>query len=191
MRKAAVRHGDPTTTSGFVMAYSSTIHDDGKKVALSGDEATCGNCKGVFKILGTGQGMFEKSRGVVVDGDQVLCPCKKNRVIVGNNPGIFLTITEGSGRVTNAAGASTVAAAASPAQTIDEATHTRWCLVWDRVTGESLANREFVADVGGVRQYGKTDGQGYAKIETNGEQAFNIHVVFSSPKRILKPRQGN
>ena len=51
MRKAAVRHGDPTTTRGFVMAYSSTIHDDGKRVALSGDEATCGNCKGVFKIF--------------------------------------------------------------------------------------------------------------------------------------------
>jgi hypothetical protein len=115
----------------------------------------------------------------------VLCPCKKNRVIVGNNPGIFLTITEGS------AGANSVTAAASPAQTIDEATHTRWCLVWDRDTGESVTNQEFVADIGGVRQYGKTDGQGYAKIETNGEQAFNIHVVFSSPKRVLKPHQGN
>ena len=45
MRKAAVRHGDPTTTGGFVLAYSSTLHDDGKKIALSGDEATCGICK--------------------------------------------------------------------------------------------------------------------------------------------------
>ncbi|SAK99012.1 hypothetical protein AWB81_05658 [Caballeronia arationis] len=52
MLKAAVRHGDPTTTRGFVMAYSSTIHDDGKKVALNGDEATCGNCEGVFRIFG-------------------------------------------------------------------------------------------------------------------------------------------
>jgi uncharacterized Zn-binding protein involved in type VI secretion len=75
MRKAAVRHGDPTTTGGFVMAFASTIHDNRKKVALSGDEATCGNCKGTYKIFGT--------------GDKVLCPCGKNRVIVGSDPGIF------------------------------------------------------------------------------------------------------
>ncbi|SDG64929.1 PAAR domain-containing protein [Paraburkholderia phenazinium] len=110
MRKAAVRHGDPTTTRGFFMAYSSAIHDDGKKVALSGDEATCGNCKGVFKIFGTGQGMSEKGRVVVVDGDQVLCPCKKNRVIVGSNPGIFLnTRNEGAGASSAGASYSTVA----------------------------------------------------------------------------------
>lgn len=92
MRKAAVRHGDPTTTRGLLMAYSSTIHDDGQKVALSGDEATCGNCKGTYKILGTGKGMSEKGRDLVVEGDLVLCPCKKNRVVVGSNPGIFLTL---------------------------------------------------------------------------------------------------
>lgn len=108
MRKAAVRHGDPTTTRGFVMAYSSTIHDDGKKVALSGDEATCGNCKGAYRIFGTGKGMGEKGRVVVLDGDRVLCPCGKNRVIVGSNPGIWITTSDGS------AGASSAAAAISP-----------------------------------------------------------------------------
>jgi len=56
---------------------------------------------------------------------------------------------------------------------------------------EPLANRDFVADIGGLKQSGKTDGQGYAKIETSGEQPFNIHVIFSSPKRVLKPGQGN
>ncbi|MCF1368079.1 PAAR domain-containing protein [Burkholderia cenocepacia] len=91
VRKAAIRHGDPITTSGIVFAYSSTIYDDGKHVALSGDEATCGNCDGTFKIFGTGAGMSEKGRNVVVDGDLVLCPCKANRVLAGSNPGIFLT----------------------------------------------------------------------------------------------------
>ncbi|WP_341844977.1 PAAR domain-containing protein [Caballeronia fortuita] len=55
MRKAAIRDGDPTTTGGLVIAFSSTISDDGRKVALSDDEATCGNCKGVHKIHGTGK----------------------------------------------------------------------------------------------------------------------------------------
>ncbi|WP_236654902.1 PAAR domain-containing protein [Burkholderia pyrrocinia] len=90
VRKAAIRHGDPTTTRGIVFAYSSTIYDDRKHVALSGDEATCGNCEGIFKIFGTGKGMSEKGRDVVVEGDLVLCPCKANRVLAGRNPGIFL-----------------------------------------------------------------------------------------------------
>ena len=92
MRKAAVRHGDPTTTGGTVMAFQATIFDDGKRIALTGEEATCGRCDGVFKIAGTGQGMSDNGRPVVVDGDLVLCPCGKNRVIVGANPGIFLEI---------------------------------------------------------------------------------------------------
>ncbi|MEQ5839902.1 PAAR domain-containing protein [Paraburkholderia acidicola] len=96
MRKAAIRHGDPTTTGGFVMVFSSSIYDHGTKVALNGDEATCGNCKGTFKILGTGKGMSEKGRVVVVDGDLVLCPCKKNRVVIGSNPGIFLETSGGA-----------------------------------------------------------------------------------------------
>nr|WP_269510870.1 PAAR domain-containing protein [Burkholderia sp. IMCC1007] len=96
VRKAAIRHGDPTTTGGVVFAYLSTIYDDGKHVALSGDEATCGNCDGTFKILGTGKGMSEKGRNVVVEGDLVLCPCKTNRVLVGPGPGIFLTSSEES-----------------------------------------------------------------------------------------------
>jgi uncharacterized Zn-binding protein involved in type VI secretion len=101
MRKAAVRHGDPTTTRGFVIAVTSTIFDNRKQVALSGDEATCGNCKGAWKIYGTGKGMSEKGRDVVVDGDLVLCPCKKNKVLVGSNPGIFLQSSTGSESTSN------------------------------------------------------------------------------------------
>jgi hypothetical protein len=91
MRKAAIRDGDPTTTGGFVIASSTSIRDKGgKKVAMDGDEATCGNCNGTHKIFGTGKGLFKKGRNVVVEDDQVLCPCGKNRVMVGDNPGIFL-----------------------------------------------------------------------------------------------------
>jgi uncharacterized Zn-binding protein involved in type VI secretion len=67
MRKAAVRDGDATTTGGFVSASSSKLIRDGrKKVALSGDEATCGNCEGSYRIFGTGTGLSEKGRDVVV-----------------------------------------------------------------------------------------------------------------------------
>ncbi|KDR24940.1 MULTISPECIES: PAAR domain-containing protein [Caballeronia] len=90
MRKAAIREGDPTTTGGYVIAGSSTISDDRRKVALSEDQATCGSCNGAHRIHGTGLGIKEKGLCAVVEGDIVLCPCGKNRVAVGRNPGIFL-----------------------------------------------------------------------------------------------------
>lgn len=34
----------------------------------------------------------------MVDGDLVLCPCKKNRVIIGSNPGVFLETSSGAAR---------------------------------------------------------------------------------------------
>jgi hypothetical protein len=184
MRKAAVRHGDPTTTRGFVIAVTSTIYDDGKQVALSGDEATCGTCKGAFKILGTGRGMSEKGRVIVLDGNLVLCPCKRNRVIVGANPGIFL---EASG---DATGARDTYAPGAPDQPAQATQHTRWFLVSDSVTGEPLTNRAFVADIGGMRHSGRTDGLGYAMIKTDGAQSVEIHIHFASPKRALTPFQG-
>ncbi|MFL9962798.1 PAAR domain-containing protein [Paraburkholderia sediminicola] len=120
VRKAAIRHGDPNTTRGFVIAYSSTIYDDNKNVALSGDEATCGNCKGTFKIFGTGEGMSEKGRVVVVDGDLVLCPCNRNRVIVGNNPGIFLQCDDGQSTSTRMRATATGTASSSAVSVYDE-----------------------------------------------------------------------
>jgi uncharacterized Zn-binding protein involved in type VI secretion len=86
-----VRDGDRTTTGGWVIAHSSTMFDGDKHIALHGDEATCGNCKGTFKISGTGDGVSENNRVAVVHGDKVLCPCGKNRVIAGRDAGCHMT----------------------------------------------------------------------------------------------------
>jgi uncharacterized Zn-binding protein involved in type VI secretion len=90
MRVALVRHGDTTTTGGFVMAFKSGMHDHGKKIAISGDRSTCGNCKGDYPIHGTGKGISNRGLLSVVDGDAVLCPCGKNRVIASMNAGCHL-----------------------------------------------------------------------------------------------------
>ncbi|RXV67176.1 PAAR domain-containing protein [Burkholderia stabilis] len=89
MRRTAVRDRDPTTTGGFVIAVASTIFDNGKHVAIDGDEATCANCKGAFKILGSATRMTCHGQRVVLDGDPVLCPCGKNKVITGCDSKIF------------------------------------------------------------------------------------------------------
>ncbi|AQQ34948.1 TPA: PAAR domain-containing protein [Burkholderia orbicola] len=89
MRRTAVRNGDPTTTGGFVIAVASTIFDCGKHVAIDGDKATCGNCKGAFRIFGSARRMSCHGRRVVLNGDPVLCPCGQNKVIAGADSMIF------------------------------------------------------------------------------------------------------
>lgn len=98
MRRAMVRHGDPTTTGGFVMAYSSGMFDDGKRIAVHGEEATCGNCKGSFKIFGTGTDTTDNGRPTVLHSDPVMCPCGKNKAIAGGDAGCF--VESGGGATT-------------------------------------------------------------------------------------------
>ncbi|WP_080400397.1 PAAR domain-containing protein [Burkholderia ubonensis] len=105
MGKAAVRNGDRTTTGGSVFAHSSTMYDNNKLIALDGEFATCGECKGSWRIYGTGRDVIEGSRSVVVSGDLVLCPCKKNRVIAGADAGVLLE--SGSSAAKSQAGGST------------------------------------------------------------------------------------
>ncbi|WP_286202778.1 PAAR domain-containing protein [Burkholderia sp. THE68] len=180
MRKAAVRDGDSTTTGGRVFASGSRINDKGKRVALDGNDATCGNCEGVFKILGTGRNVSNAGRNVVLDGDEILCPCGKNRAIVGSNPGVWL----------KRAGPQIPETLAESGMS-DGKKHGSWVRVRDSETGEPLSGRPFIARVAGIEQFGTTDALGYARIETDDEQAVQIHVVFSSPRRALNPTRGD
>jgi hypothetical protein len=98
MRKAAARDGDSTTTGGRVFAFASPIKDKGRAIAFDGSDATCGDCEGLFPIHGTGQRIFNIGRYVVVDNDMVMCPCRKNRVVVGDSPSIWLIARQTSER---------------------------------------------------------------------------------------------
>lgn len=90
MRRAVARFGDSTTTGGKVFAFSAEMYDNGRKLALSGETASCGNCSGAYPIFGTGEQMTEHGRSVVLHGDSVLCPCEKNKVFVSDDAGIHV-----------------------------------------------------------------------------------------------------
>ncbi|HWT38763.1 MAG TPA: PAAR domain-containing protein [Paraburkholderia sp.] len=94
MRKALVRNGDPTTTGGVVFAFTSNRSDGAKPIALHGEEATCGICKGMFKIFGTCVTATYRGRASVFDGDLVLCPCGQNRVKAGSDASCFAESTD-------------------------------------------------------------------------------------------------
>ncbi|MFM0321925.1 PAAR domain-containing protein [Caballeronia glebae] len=172
MRKAAIREGDPTTTGGIVIAGSSTIRDDRRRVALSDDEATCGNCKGKYKIHGTGRGIKEKGRCAVVDNDVVLCPCKQNRVLIGKNPGIFLKSGVDSG---NARGTSALPlASALPAASVFDEEY----VLRDRTSGRPLASVPYrLVSSNGVIVEGVTDQAGRTqRIKTSAAEKITVEV---------------
>jgi hypothetical protein len=79
---------DHTTTGGRVLGGSSDQYaEDGRPFALDGDKATCGNCKGLWPLLGSAHDWMDQGRPMVKDLDPVHCPCGKNRVFAsGNSP---------------------------------------------------------------------------------------------------------
>ena len=85
-----VRNHDATTTDGRVIALKAVIHDKGKKLALDGEHATCGICKGSWPMHGSGDKMRSRGTRVVLDNDPVLCPCGKNRVIAASDAKCFV-----------------------------------------------------------------------------------------------------
>ncbi|WP_109482905.1 PAAR domain-containing protein [Paraburkholderia sp. C35] len=86
-----VAKGDMTTTRGRVMEGSSTWYaDNGQTLARYHDLATCGNCKGLFPILGTARDWMDDGRPLVKHMDRVLCPCRNNRVVAsGSSPFVY------------------------------------------------------------------------------------------------------
>ncbi|ATA23327.1 hypothetical protein BIY26_22625 [Brenneria goodwinii] len=80
MTKKLACLGDPTTNGNIVTA-SSSYFEQGKKVAQSGDMATCRSCKGTFPIMGSCDGIMDGATRLVQDQDRVMCRCPNHRVV--------------------------------------------------------------------------------------------------------------
>lgn len=132
MRRALIREGDPTTTGGVVVTASADgmTDEDGKTFALFGDEATCGKCKGTFRIRGTATRRCYDGRAGVVAGDLVLCPCGQNRVMASPNAGCFYEDCEDTGDISRVENV-----VPSSAAVYDEQ-----ILLIDRMTGQPLTD---------------------------------------------------
>ncbi|CAM2165582.1 PAAR repeat-containing protein [Paraburkholderia sacchari] len=193
--------GDPLTghPDSHVIAregrHAATVKgDDGaiRSLVYIGDRAWCGGCKS-YGVIAGGAGIREQRRMIdlagggrrqAVGGDEVHCNCPTAPRIIPIH-GKRWTIVDEVGRETTSVQKQTP----QPAP-IAEASHVRWFSIVDSVTGEPLSDREYIANVDGVRQVGRTDRNGYARIATDGERSVEIHVVFSSPKRRLTVAEG-
>lgn len=183
MRVAIAHHGCSTTTGGLVMAFLATMHDNGRKIAVFGDEATCGECKGSYKIAATGYGMSDAGRQMVVHGDRVLCPCGKNRVIVVDS-GMYMDVDRDGGQTRPSQPTTPIIPTPMAGK------FTQWFLVLDELTVQPMTNHPYVAHVDGIKQHGTTDAEGYAQVVTDRAAAIHIHAIFAAPKRALIPQQG-
>jgi uncharacterized Zn-binding protein involved in type VI secretion len=169
MFKAAVCNGDSTTTRGVVIARSSTIFDESRHVALHGDRATCGNCKGSYPIYGSGEGMSEQGRKVVVEGDLVMCPCGENRVLRGSNPGIFLHSDSDTSDTTKS-GSAHVADSLSSATAFDEQVRAAVRL------GTAEGYPYFIETADGKTYSGRMSGDGLLpRIETDSSDDYTVY----------------
>ncbi|MGF6597626.1 putative Zn-binding protein involved in type VI secretion [Paraburkholderia sp. GAS448] len=169
MRIPVVRFGDPTTTGGKVLAVRANIHDNTKKIALHGEHATCGNCKGSWPMFGTGEGMSEHGTQVVIQGDRVLCPCGKNRVIAGEDVGCFIHKDPG--------GSNTATTAESLREPAPAAQHDeQFTLLDDARRPLSNVRYRIVTDSGQVF-IGTTNGAGQTqRVLTQGSSALKLQL---------------
>lgn len=109
------QHGDPTTTGGKLFARDVGQTNDGIPLLLDRDKATCGNCEGIWEVVGSCASMTFDGRKAVQHGDPITCPCGKNRVIATSANMHYDHLGSGSGhaasRTANALGSNLMAAA--------------------------------------------------------------------------------
>lgn len=101
MFERLVAGGDRTTTGGYVLeGRGTTYNEKGKPYARKEDLATCGNCKGAFRIYGTASEWIDGGLPLVKDRDRVLCPCGNNFVLAAGTSTSFYSKGSSVGRTT-------------------------------------------------------------------------------------------
>lgn len=191
MRRYYLRRGDKSTADGVVIEGDSSMTIYGVDATFVGAKVFCRTCKSDGRIVAHGPRISSidiRGREAALDGDICVCKCQKPPRMLASQTSAYLDV--GSGSTCPSSGRSVAKQLGSGAieqPTSAKVTHSRRVYAWNSSTGEPLTNQRFVAEVGGVQQDGKTDGEGYATIKTNGAESFRIHFIFSSPKRPLHP----
>ncbi|OMG74307.1 PAAR domain-containing protein [Burkholderia ubonensis] len=157
MSRRAVRIGDPTTTGGIVISGSSNMFSNSKTIAVDGDKATCGNCEGMFPIVGSAVRVISHGRCMALEGDAVLCPCGHNLLIAGSDCTFFYDDGDGGH---NAANSFTALSTFAPASDI----HDEQYVLRDADSGRPLANVRYRIRLSSGKIFtGVTDATGHTQ----------------------------
>jgi hypothetical protein len=169
MERLALKE-DWTSTDGRVMGGSSDWYaEDGRPFALAEDLATCGNCKGLWRIVGTARDCMDKDRAMVKDLDPVHCPCSKNRVFASGNSPFFWS-----------EGGSTAARTPAPAPAPQLIYNEQFALA--EYAGQRLAGVRYRVRVGAdVIASGVTDARGRTqRIPTSDARRLTLEITGSN-----------
>ncbi|KWN20370.1 PAAR domain-containing protein [Burkholderia ubonensis] len=157
MSRRAVRIGDPTTTGGIVISGSSNMFSNSKTIAVDGDKATCGNCEGMFPIVGSAVRVISDGRCMAFEGDAVLCPCGHNLLIAGSDCTFFYDDGDGGH---NAANSFTALSTFAPASGI----HDEQYVLREADSGRPLANVRYRIRLSSGKIFtGVTDATGHTQ----------------------------
>jgi hypothetical protein len=169
------KRGDPTTTGGQVFASNETATIKGFSIALHGDIATCGNCKGgTWPIAGTAERMTFDNLPAVQHGDWVLCPCKRNRVIATSTDIYYDSPSHElvSAQATEMTPA-TVSTSVRTSVTYDQ----QFRLLYKNGKPHSNVRYKIVTDAGATTS-GVTDAQGSTiRVTTTAAESLHLYLV--------------
>jgi uncharacterized Zn-binding protein involved in type VI secretion len=188
MRRYYLKKDDQSSAGGVVLEGEETCMHYGTAMTYLGAKVYCHTCKTVGLIVGQGPRLSDTMMGkeAALDGDVCICKCDPPPVMIASQNDSFQELDSPALNPLHTAAQSHKASKAQSPQR----RYSQRVFVWDSATGEPLKSQRFIADAEGVQQFGRTDQEGYATIETDIPKSFRIHIVFVSPKRDLTPSPG-
>jgi hypothetical protein len=168
MQENLVAEGDLTSTGGRVMRATSAQYDEDRPLALDGDFATCGNCKGEWRILGSVSDWTEDGKSMVKNLDRVNCPCGKNRVYARPKAGYWVSDES-----------SLAAGRAIASYAVDRTAYDQSFLLRDQKSGRPLAGVPYrIVTADGASTEHRTDSSGRT-VRISGAQAdsLTLHIL--------------
>ncbi|MBN3777458.1 PAAR domain-containing protein [Burkholderia sp. Ac-20345] len=173
MFEQLVAKGSRTTTGGYVASGSSAHYDErGNTMARDGDQASCGNCKGLFSIRGSANAWLDDGKAMVKDWDWVLCPCRQNRVRASPASPYYYS-TGGGGQAT------TGTAKQSIVESAPIAVHDEQYVLRDAHSRQPLANVQYrIRTASGQVLVGITDATGHTqRVTTTDAESLHLEIV--------------
>jgi hypothetical protein len=158
----------------------------GKHRAMEGDSVVCPSCNTTGYIVcdGPRHRVTHMGKRPALNNDLCKCACDPAPRLINSLTNAFENL--GSDGI---AGRGIGSRTGPHTQTTSHPSVGRRFRFVASVNKQPLSNRDYIATVDGESLMGVTDGAGYADVEALPGRDIRVHLVFRSPKAILKHRE--
>lgn len=184
MKRGVLKIGDKSSVGGTVIDGIPDCKHNGTELTYIGAQVLCPACKTTGRIAAKGPRWPSSmmAREQALENDICICECNPHPVMIASQDTMYQSFESQHLAVMGFTSNGTPLSQ-------DDATHTQKFLIKDSSTGLPLRNHRYIIATEGMKQSGKTDSEGYATIKSFGERNFDLHIIFSAPKRELNPDQ--